>query len=82
MSTTVAPVDDMSITVAPAGVVLVYKPRSMCLKEAMRMLLIKPVPQFVKSKHLECDDVRAYKREAMGVCFPDVWTARATGTKR
>lgn len=29
MSTTVPPADDMSITVAPAGVVLVYKPRSM-----------------------------------------------------
>lgn len=29
MSTTAPPADDMSITVAPAGVVLVYKPRSM-----------------------------------------------------
>lgn len=28
MSTIVPPANDMSITVAPAGVVLVYKPRS------------------------------------------------------
>lgn len=67
MSTTVAPADDMSITIAPAGVVLVYKPRSMCLKKAMRMLLMKSPPHFVKSKHPKCDDMRAYQCEEISV---------------
>lgn len=39
MSTIVPPAEDMSITVAPAGVVLVYKPRS------MRKLFMESAPQ-------------------------------------
>lgn len=38
MSTNVPPAYDMSITAAPAGVVLVYKPRS-----RKRLSLMKPV---------------------------------------
>lgn len=53
MSTTVPPADDMSITVATAGVVLVYKPRS------MRELLVKAAPQIMVSIHPRSDDVRA-----------------------
>lgn len=51
MSTIVPPADDMSITVAPAGVVLVYKPRS------MKKLFIKSAPQFVVSIQPKRDDV-------------------------
>lgn len=50
MSTIATPADDMSITVAPAGVVLVYKPRS------TRGLFVRTVCAEHLSKR---DDVRA-----------------------
>lgn len=51
MSTIATPADDMSITVAPVGVVLVYKPRS------TRRLLMKSAPQFAVSIHPKRNNV-------------------------
>lgn len=60
MSTTVAPADDMSITVGAAGVVLVYKARSIVLRERDEDedVTMNSAPQFVKNEHPERDNVR------------------------
>ena len=76
MSTTAAPADDMSITVAALGVVLVYKPRSMCLKRSRDKVIDEVIATVSEEANVPSETIWELSERS----DPDVWTARARGT--